>query len=275
VQKRKMGERVTVPFAVGCGVCPECLAGNHQVCPDQFQPGFTAWGSFAEYVALPRADANLVVLPDALSFVDAASLGCRFVTASRAVVAQGRVTGGEWVAVHGCGGVGLSAIMIASALGANVVAVDISEQALALAYAAGAAQTVNASGQSDVAGAVRELTGGGAHVALDALGSRVTCRNSILSLRRRGRHVQVGLMLAEEADPPLPMGRVIAWELELYGSHGMQAHAYGPMLAMIQAGKLNPAALVTRRVTLAESAQALVEMGRFAQAGVTVIDRFR
>lgn len=275
VRRRQVGERVTVPFAVGCGVCPECLSGNHQICRDQFQPGFTAWGSFAEYVALPRADANLVALPDTMGYVDAASLGCRFVTAYRAVVAQGRVSGGEWVAVHGCGGVGLSAIMIANALGANVVAVDISEPALALARAAGAAQTLNATGQSDVAGAVRELTDGGAHVALDALGSRVTCRNSILSLRRRGRHVQVGLMLAEEADPPLPMARVIAWELELLGSHGMQAHAYGPMLAMIQAGKLNPAALVTRRVTLAESAQALVDMGRFAQAGVTVIDRFR
>ena len=275
VRRRRVGERVTVPFAVGCGVCPECLRGDHHICRDYYQPGFTGWGSFAEYVALPHADANLVALPDALSFVDAASLGCRFVTAYRAVAVQGRVAGGEWVAVHGCGGVGLSAILIATALGANVVAVDISDDALALARAAGAVHTLNARVQTDVPSAIHDLTDGGAHLALDALGSRVTCRNSILSLRRRGRHVQVGLMLAEEADPPLPMARVIAWELELFGSHGMQAHAYGPMLAMIGAGKLDPARLVTRTVTLAESGQALAEMGRFAHAGVTVIDRFR
>ncbi len=275
VRRRSVGERVTVPFAVGCGVCPECLSGNHHICRDYYQPGFTGWGSFAEYVALPHADANLVVLPDTLSFVDAASLGCRFVTAYRAVAAQGRVSGGEWVAVHGCGGVGLSAILIATALGANVVAVDISDDALALARGAGAAHTINARTETEVAGAIHDLTGGGAQVSVDALGSRVTCRNSILSLRRRGRHVQVGLMLAEEADPPLPMGRVIAWELELLGSHGMQAHAYGPMLAMIAAGKLDPARLVTRTITLAESGQALAEMGTFPHAGVTVIDRFR
>ena len=202
-------------------------------------------------------------------------MGCRFVTAYRAVVAQGRVSGGEWVAVHGCGGVGLSAIMIATALGANVIAVDINDEALALARAAGAVHTVNGRSVDDVPGAIQELTDGGAHAALDALGSQVTSRNSILSLRRRGRHVQVGLMLGDEADPPLPMARVIAWELELLGSHGMQAHAYGPMLAMIAAGKLDPARLVTRRVTLAESGQALAEMGTFAHPGVTVIDSFR
>ncbi|MBE7213189.1 MAG: alcohol dehydrogenase catalytic domain-containing protein, partial [Gluconacetobacter diazotrophicus] len=170
VARWKVGDRVTAPFVLGCGSCAECRAGQQQVCEDQLQPGFTHWGSFAEYVSLPRADGNLVALPDTLDFTTAASLGCRFATSFRAVVDQGRVTAGEWVAVHGCGGVGLSAIMIASALGANVVAVDITDDKLRLARALGAAAVVNAAETADVAAVVVELTGGGAHVSLDALG---------------------------------------------------------------------------------------------------------
>src|SRR5512142_2534423 len=121
----KSGDRVTVPFAVGCGHCPQCLSGNQHICDHYFQPGFTAWGSFAQYVAIRYADTNLVRLPEEMDFVESASLGCRFITAFRAVVAQGRIQPGEWMAVHGCGGLGLAAIMIANALGAAVIGVDI------------------------------------------------------------------------------------------------------------------------------------------------------
>ncbi len=222
VQRWKVGDRVTVPFVGGCGSCPECHAGQQQVCHNQFQPGFTHWGSFAEFVAIHQADLNLVALPETMDFVTAASLGCRFATSFRAVVDQGRVSAGQWVCVHGCGGVGLSAIMIASALGANVVAVDISEDKLALARELGATATVNAGMVADVAEAVFDITNGGAHLSLDALGHPETCFNSIQNLRRRGRHVQIGLMLAEHSTPQIPMARVIAHELEVLGSHGMQ-----------------------------------------------------
>ena len=145
VTRWKVGDRVTVPFVCACGSCPQCASGNHQVCERQTQPGFTHWGSFAEYVPIDNADVNLVGLPDELDYVTAASLGCRFATSFRALVDQGRVSAGQWVAVHGCGGVGLSAIMIASALGANVVAVDISDKKLEFARSLGAIATVNAS----------------------------------------------------------------------------------------------------------------------------------
>jgi alcohol dehydrogenase len=273
VTRWKPGDRVTVPFAGGCGRCEQCQKGNQQICDAYFQPGFTGWGSFAEYVALRYAEANLVRLPETMSMAAAASLGCRFITSFRGVVQQGRAAAGETVAVHGCGGVGLSAIMIADALGASVVAVDIDEEKLAFARRAGAAYTINAREMEDVARAIHDLTGG-AHLSLDALGAVETCRNSILSLRKRGRHVQVGLMAGKDADPPLPMSRVIAYELELYGSHGMQAHAYPPLLAMISAGKLDPESLVTRRVSLEESIEVLRGMGTFATTGVAVIDRF-
>ncbi|WP_404344326.1 zinc-dependent alcohol dehydrogenase family protein [Vreelandella venusta] len=274
VTKWRIGDRVTVPFVGGCGTCQECNAGHHQVCDAQFQSGFTHWGSFADYVGIHYADVNLVALPETLEFATAASLGCRFVTSFRAVVDQGRVSAGQWVAVHGCGGVGLSAIMIASAAGANVVAVDISEQALALARQLGAVATVNANHVADVVEAVVEITQGGAHVSLDALGHPTTCFNSISNLRKRGKHVQVGLMLADHSTPAIPMSKVIANELEILGSHGMQAHRYGAMLAMIKSGKLAPEKLIGRRITLEESVQALINMDKFEGVGVTVVTEF-
>ncbi|MEV7342997.1 zinc-dependent alcohol dehydrogenase family protein [Streptomyces sp. NPDC093544] len=263
------GDRVTVPFVCACGSCPSCAAGDQQVCERQTQPGFTHWGSFAQYVALEHADVNLVAVPDGLSYATAASLGCRFATAYRAVVAQGRVAAGEWVAVHGCGGVGLSAVMIAAAAGARVVAVDVSPQALDLARKFGAAETVDASGALDTAEAVRELTGGGAHLSLDALGSPVTCAASVNGLRRRGRHVQVGLL---PVAPEVPMSRVIGLELELLGSHGMAAHAYPPMLELVRAGVLRPDLLVTSTIPLSAAPTALTAMGSAPGAGVTVIE---
>lgn len=274
VRRWKIGDRITVPFVGGCGACPECHAGHQQVCDHQFQPGFTHWGSFAEYVGIHHADLNLVALPDTLDFATAASLGCRFVTSFRAVVDQGRVSAGQWVAVHGCGGVGLSAIMIARAVGAQVIAIDIAEDKLQLARALGAVATVNASQVDDVAAAVIDISRGGAHVSLDALGHPTTCFNSISNLRKRGKHVQVGLMLAEHSTPAIPMSKVIAHELEILGSHGMQAHRYGAMLAMVQSGQLAPAQLVGRRISLAQSVDALMHMDRFEGTGVTVITEF-
>ena len=274
VTKWEIGDRVTVPFVGGCGACPQCASGNQQVCDHQFQPGFTHWGSFAEYVSIHHADTNLVRLPETLDFPAAASLGCRFVTSFRAVVDQGKTSPGQWVAIHGCGGVGLSAIMIANAIGANVVAIDISEDALRLASALGAVATVNATQVANVAEAVIEITKGGAHVSLDALGHPTTCFNSISNLRKRGKHIQVGLMLAEQSTPAIPMSKVIAHELEILGSHGMQAHRYDALFAMIEAGKLKPAELIGKTITLEQSIDALVNMGKFEVAGVTVVTEF-
>ena len=225
----RVGERVTVPFCLGCGRCAPCRAGETQLCDDDYQPGFTGWGSFAQYVALPHADLNLVRLPEALGFVAAAALGCRFMTAYAAVAVHGRPAEGDWVAVHGCGGVGLSAVMVAVAQGARVAAVDIDPAKLALARALGAEVALDARA-GDAAAAVREATGGGAHVSLDALGSAVTCAASVESLRKRGRHVQVGLLLGDERSVPVPMSRVISHELELAGVHGMAVRHYPALL---------------------------------------------
>ncbi|MEM8775497.1 MAG: zinc-dependent alcohol dehydrogenase family protein [Pseudomonadota bacterium] len=270
----KVGQRVTVPFVSGCGVCPQCHTGHQQVCDDQFQPGFTHWGSFAEYVSIQRADLNLVTLPETMDFATAASLGCRFATAFRAVVDQGKACAGQWVAVHGCGGVGLSAIMIANALGARVAAVDVADDKLGLARTCGAEVLINANEVADVVDAVKDATGGGVHVSLDALGHAQTSYNSVANLRKRGKHIQVGLLLAEESDTPLPMAQVIANELEIYGSHGMQAHRYTDMMGMITSGQLSPEKLIGAHLTLEQSIAALTNMDRFETTGVGIITQF-
>ncbi|HAA15203.1 MAG TPA: alcohol dehydrogenase [Cytophagales bacterium] len=274
VKNFAVGDRVTVPFVCGCGHCHQCVSGNHQVCDHQTQPGFTHWGSFAEYVTIHQADINLVHLPGHIDYVTAALLGCRFVTAFRAVKEQGKVSGGQYVAVHGCGGVGLSAVMIARALGALPIAIDIDPDTLALARQLGAIATINARDTPQVPEAIRELTQGGAHISLDALGSAQTCFNSVACLRKRGKHIQVGLMTEGHAHAPVPMDRVLADELEILGSHGMQAHRYPEMLDMMEKGLLQPEKLIEKRITLEESALALPRMNEFSGTGVWVIDRF-
>ncbi len=265
-----VGQRVTTPFVAGCGNCPQCQRGDQQICDHQFQPGFSGWGSFAELVAVRYANHNLVQLPEDLSSVAAAAMGCRLGTAYRAVRAQGNVKSGDWVAVHGCGGVGLSAVMVAHALGARVIAIDIRDEALALAQDLGADVIINGTDDTDVVVAIHDFTHGGADVSLDALGSAATFQNSVLGLRKRGRHVQVGLLTDREIIPPAAIQRLIAWELEVAGSHGIQAYAYREMFGLIAAGKIAPESLIERTLPLAEAPPELAALASYRGRGITV-----
>ena len=267
----RVGDRVTAPFICACGRCPECLAGNEQVCDAQSQPGFTHWGSFAELVVVDEAARNLIRLPDSLGFVEAASLGCRFATAYRAIVSRSRLAPGEQIAVHGCGGVGLSAIMIAVAAGVTVYGVDVSDAALAAAERLGA---VPVRGGDGAAERIVEASGGGVDVSVDAFGSTETSFASVRSLKKRGRHVQVGLMFGDNALAAMPMDAVIAGELEILGSHGMAAHEYPSMLGAVASGDFRPIELVGRRITLDEVPEALAAMGTAggSGSGMTVVE---
>ena len=268
------GDRVTVPFGLACGRCHTCFDGNHQSCRDQVQPSTDFNGSFAELVALPRANVNVVKLPEEVGYAEAASLGCRFITAFRGVVEQAATRPGDWLAVHGCGGVGLSAVMIAAAMGVNVVAVDIDDATLAMASRAGAAATVNATRSHNVPEDIVEMTGGGAHASMDALGSTVTCQNSILCLRPLGRHIQVGLMKDRHEHPKIPMGVVVAKEIDIRGSRGMSPKNYPAIFNMIKSGVVAPKSLIGSELTLEEGADLLTSMDQFPGAGVAVITSF-
>lgn len=268
----QIGDRVTVPFVGGCGSCEECGSGNQQVCPNQFQPGFTAWGSFAEFVHIDFADVNIVALPDDMSFVSAASLGCRFATAFRAVVDQAELRPGDWIAIHGCGGVGLAAIMIAIARGAQVIAIDTKEAALLMAQKLGALHVINASENTRVSDEILSFTNGGAHISIDALGNPAVFRNSIESLRRRGKHVQIGLMPPNESRQPIPTDKVIAFELEILGSHGMQAHRYPALFSLINEAQIAPGELVTKVIRLTDAVDELINLDSRSEPGITVID---
>ncbi|MRX44421.1 alcohol dehydrogenase catalytic domain-containing protein [Agromyces kandeliae] len=266
-----VGDRVTAPFICACGRCAECRSGNEQVCDAQRQPGFTHWGSFAEYVVVDEAALNLIRLPDTLGFVEAASLGCRFATAYRAIITRGRLHPGEQVAVHGCGGVGLSAIMIAVAAGVPVYGVDVSDAALAAAAELGATPIRGGEGAAD---RVRAASDGGVDLSVDAFGSPATSFASVRSLRKRGRHVQIGLMLADDATAAMPMDAVIDGELEILGSHGMAAHEYPDMLGAVASEAFRPIELVGRTIALDAVPAALAAMGRAggAGSGMTVVE---
>jgi alcohol dehydrogenase len=167
--------------------------------------------------------------------------------------------------------VGLSAIMIAAAVGAIPIAIDIDNDKLEFAKSIGAAYTLHAREVLQVPETVMQLTKGGAHVSVDALGSWETCNNSIRCLRKQGKHIQLGLMAGTEANPSLPMHEVIAKELQLIGSHGMQAHQYPKMMEWISSGKMNPEKLLGKIITLEEGCEALTDLNSFRHTGVTVI----
>ena len=272
VTRWRVGDRVTTPFVCACGRCLVCESGNHQVCPHQWQPGFDGWGGFAEYVALPAADTNLVRLPHDMDMTTAAGLGCRVATAYRAIAQVGRAAPGEEVVVHGCGGVGLAAVMIARALGARVTAVEPSAHARELAMRFGAAEAIDPTEPEQAQMAIVDATNGGPHLSLEALGRADVCRLSIESLRPRGRHVQVGLLSPATTSDPVPMHRVIARELEVLGSHGMAAHDYPDLLNLVSEGRIRPDLLVTRTIGFDEVPAAFAEFGRPDQhPGVTVL----
>lgn len=268
----KAGDRVTAPFCCGCSTCSQCIQGNQHICDHHFQPGFTDWGSFAQYVRIKNADFNLVRLPPAIDFVSAAGLGCRFITAFHGIVNQGKVNDTMWVAIHGCGGVGLSAIMVAAIYGAKVIAVDINKENLRRAKALGAAYTINAT-EVDVLKKILEITGDGANLSMDALGSHETSRNSIHCLAKKGKHIQVGI-LGSENNITVSTAGLIAKEIEIIGSHGMPLADYAIIFDLIASKKIDLSLLIDRTVKLEDIHQEMLRMDAYSNSGMVIIDQF-
>ncbi|CTQ51082.1 zinc-binding dehydrogenase [Jannaschia donghaensis] len=266
-----VGDTLVAPFILACGTCPQCRSGHQNTCLDQRLPGFIEPGAFAEYVAVPR-DHNLARLPETLSATVAAGLGCRVTTSWHALTGRAALQGGEWLAVHGTGGIGLSAALLGRALGAHVVVVDVVQEKLDHALSLGIDAAVLA--DDDTAARIREITGGGAHVSVEALGIPVTVNASLRCLRPLGRHVQVGLPTGHTAQMEVDMAAVYQGNLALYGTRGMPSWRYPSLLDMITSGKVDMSPLIAREVALSDTSAELAAFNGPTPPGVAVITDF-
>ncbi len=276
VERVDIDDRVAVAMNLADGTCPRCLHGKSNLCENQRVPGFhpETQGAWAEEFAVPWADVNAVHLPDGVSTAEMAGLGCRFMTAFHGLAHRADIEAGDWVAVHGCGGVGLSAVHIASALGATVVAVDLHDDTLEMAADLGADATVNASSTEDVRGEIQIITDGGADVSVDALGIAETCQNSIDSLGLAGQHIQIGVPGDESDAVELPVSAMLGQELDLLGSVGMPPTRYDEILHMLEHGKVHPEKLITREVSLEDVNDRLEAMTNYETRRIEVITEF-
>ena len=274
VTQWRVGDRVIAPFILGCGTCHDCASGEATICATQHVPGFTHPGAFAELIAVDRADANLVRLPDWMSPAVGAAMGCRLTTAFRALVDRAAMQPGEWVAVWGCGGVGLSAIQIIRALGGRAIGLDLNPDKLAKAKALGAEQVLNARDVGGALEAIDALTQGGAYVALDALGHPITFDAAMLSLRKMGRLVQIGMPHGDGVRPPVRLDRLYSHQLAVFGTRGLPSQRFADLLTLIEAGKLKPQNMVEQEIALSGVTNALEALSQHAGSGVQVVTNF-
>lgn len=265
----KVGDQLIAPFILACGHCPACQSGVSNTCASQITPGFGTPGAYAEFVAVPY-DHNLVHLPETMTPALAAGLGCRVTTAWHALTDRAAVRAGEWVAVHGTGGIGLATLLLAKALGAQVIVVDIVDDKLTHAEAHGADATVNAA-KEDAAAAIRDVTGGGAHVSVEALGIAATTNASIDCLRVLGRHVQVGMPAGETGMMEISMRGIYTKQLSFFGTRGMPAWKYPQLLDLISRGAVDIKPMVAREVPLSGASAELHAMHGPTPPGTAVI----
>ena len=268
----RVGDRLIAPFILGCGKCAACHTGVSNTCANQVVPGFGTPGAYAEFVAVPF-DHNLVHLPEPMSPSLAAGLGCRVTTAWHALTDRAQVRAGEWVAVHGTGGIGLSALLLAKLLGAQVVVVDVVDEKLEHARSLGADAAVNAM-KEDVAETIREITGGGAQVSIEALGIEATTNASVECLAILGRHVHIG-MPGGSGMMEINVRAIYTKQLAFYGTRGMPSWKYPSLLGMIERGEVDLSPMVAREIPLEGATGELRAMKGPTPPGTAVIRKFR
>jgi D-arabinose 1-dehydrogenase-like Zn-dependent alcohol dehydrogenase len=273
VTRWQVGDKVIAPFILACGTCSTCQSGAQTICDAQVLPGFNAPGAYAEYVAVPFADTNLSALPEGLDPAVAAAMGCRITTAWSALTGRAQLRPGEWLAVFGCGGVGLSAVMLGKALGARVIAVDVVPEKLDHALANGADYTVNAR-REDPSEAIKDYTQGGAQVVVEALGIPETTSAAMTSLAKLGRMVQIGMPTGEHAQQTLPWSALYSGQLAIFGSRGMEGRRYPALFSFLSASGLDLAPLIARRISLKDVTAELAAFDAPAPPGVAVITEF-
>jgi len=270
VRDWRKGDRVIAPFILACGQCSSCQAGQQTICSDQVLPGFTTAGAFAERVAVAHADVNLTALPEGMNPTLAAALGCRVTTAWHALTGRAALRPGEWLGIWGGGGVGIAALMLGRAMGARVAVADVVPEKLAQARALGAEAVIDARAD-DAAQAMKDATGGGVHVAIEALGIPATTANALRSVRKLGRVVQVGMPAGPHVNMTLPWDAVYSGQLAIYGTRGMPAHRYPSLLSFIETTGLDLSPMIARTIPLSQATEELALFDQAAPPGVAVI----
>lgn len=255
------GETVLVPAVLSCGECLNCRRGRDNLCDRMVMPGNHADGGFAEFIKVPAR--NLVRLPEGLPLEEGAVISDAVSTPFHAVRNRGHVQGGDWVAIFGCGGVGINAVQIAAALGATVIAVDVDAKKLALARELGASETLNPK-EGDVPKAIRKLTGGGVDVAFEIVGKPQVLDQAFGSVRAGGTLVAVGY---SEETWNFAVHRVMFREMSVIGSLGCRSADYPTILTMVQLGKIRLGPVVGDRLPLERINEALARLESGAVSG--------
>ncbi|HEX9728658.1 MAG TPA: zinc-binding dehydrogenase [Gemmatimonadales bacterium] len=243
------GDRVLIPSVLSCGRCPYCRRGRENLCDDLVMLGNNIDGGYAEFVVVPARE--LVAVPTDMPLDHAAVIADALSTPYHAVKHRGRVRTGDVVAVMGCGGIGLNVIQCAVAAGGQVIAIDLSDERLALARRMGASETINPAGIERLDKHVRKLTHGGVDIAFEAIGNPATMRGAYALLRKGGRLCVIGY---SHEDVALSAARLMYYELEVVGSLGCGGGEYPEIIAMVQAGRLQLGPIVSGCIPLAEIA---------------------
>ncbi|MEL6953168.1 MAG: alcohol dehydrogenase catalytic domain-containing protein [Pseudomonadota bacterium] len=273
VTRWREGDQVIAPFILACGQCGDCQAGHQTICASQAVPGFTIPGAFAERIAVPHADANLTALPEEMAPALAAALGCRVTTAWHALTGRAALRPGEWLGIWGGGGVGLAALMLGRAMGARVALADTVPEKRDLALELGAEVVIDGA-RDDPAEEMREATGGGVHMAVEALGITATTAAALRSCRKLGRMVQIGMPAGAEATMALPWDAVYSGQLAVFGTRGMPAHRYPNLLGFLEATGLDLSPMIAREVGLSDVSAELAAFDGPTPPGVAVVTDF-
>jgi alcohol dehydrogenase, propanol-preferring len=266
VQGWQPGDRVLLPAVLTCGACARCREGRENICESSLMLGNHVDGGFAEFLVAPARHAFR--LPDELPLVESAIIADAITTPYHALVHRAAVRPGDQVLVLGCGGIGLNLIQLAAALGARVIAVDRVPAKLEWARRLGAAEILDATATTRLDREVRRLTGGGADIALEAVGLPATQEQALSCLRTGGRLVLVGYS-------PEPMslnaGRLMFRELEVIGSLGCRPIDYPRVLELARQGVIRVAELVSHRFPLERIGDAFdaLRAGEVVRAVVT------
>ena len=247
VKNFKVGDRVLIPPVFSCGYCANCRLGRENICFNMVMLGNHIDGAFAEYTKVPAKDCQH--LPEELPLEESSIIADAISTPYHAVKNRAQVRPGDSVVVFGCGGVGINVVQVASAAGASVIAVDIVDNKLDMAKKLGAQHTINASDKEDKAllKEIRTLTGGGADIAIEAIGNPKTIELASAAVKAGGLHCQVGYT---RHSVPMNAGRLMFREIEIKGSLGCRPVDYPNIIEMVKTGKIQLEPVVTHKFKL-------------------------